>query len=398
MVVYSMVHPEVMTIDGLAEYLRLPQSTLNQLAREGSLPGKKVGGQWQFQREAVDLWLGVSAEDRHHQNQYVGVEATAGLIETFDLDEHVSLVAPFDVQRSQITAGRFHSKFSYVRMPGMVVYEDRWLRQSETYGTTHDDLIMIGTNVNWQRSRIDWCGRAVDHRRFACSAPGAEMDFSTPDLDHHAVMLVQPDLVARSLGQDTVDLLCGRRHVDFRAADGLRLIATITGLVQKYTTSPELLNDPREVTAMESRLLDVLGACIDGREPNDRPERAAYRNASVRRAVEYVKCSPGPVTTQELVVALGVSRRTLEYGFRDVYSLSPAEYLRLHRLNCAHLELADADPHSKTVFDIALNWGFSHPGRFSVAYRKQFGEAPSAVLRRARLSPAARFFDLFPAG
>ena len=52
--------PEVMTITEVAEYLRLPQSTLVQLAGEGAIPGMKVGGHWRFHRDAVDQWLGVS--------------------------------------------------------------------------------------------------------------------------------------------------------------------------------------------------------------------------------------------------------------------------------------------------------------------------------------------------
>jgi len=43
---------------------------------------------------------------------------------------------------------------------------------------------------------------------------------------------------------------------------------------------------------------------------------------------------------------------------------------------------ADAE---ETVTAIALKWGFSHIGRFSIAYRERFGESPSqTVLRRRR--------------
>jgi excisionase family DNA binding protein len=49
-----MKFPEVMTMSELAQYLRLAQSTLYQLAREGAIPGVKVGRHWRFHREAVD--------------------------------------------------------------------------------------------------------------------------------------------------------------------------------------------------------------------------------------------------------------------------------------------------------------------------------------------------------
>lgn len=51
---------DVLTIDQLADYLQIPKSTLYKLVQEGKVPGKKVGRQWRFHREAVDIWLAES--------------------------------------------------------------------------------------------------------------------------------------------------------------------------------------------------------------------------------------------------------------------------------------------------------------------------------------------------
>ena len=47
----------VMTIDELAVYLKTAKSTLYKVIQEDRLPGRKVGRQWRFLREAVDAWL-----------------------------------------------------------------------------------------------------------------------------------------------------------------------------------------------------------------------------------------------------------------------------------------------------------------------------------------------------
>ncbi len=50
--------PDVMTLNEVAEYLRVPRSTLYKLAQEGRIPAQKVGRQWRFRRVVVDHWLG----------------------------------------------------------------------------------------------------------------------------------------------------------------------------------------------------------------------------------------------------------------------------------------------------------------------------------------------------
>ena len=48
---------DVMNIDDLAEYLKLPKPTVYKLAQSGELPGKKAGRQWRFHKDAIDRWL-----------------------------------------------------------------------------------------------------------------------------------------------------------------------------------------------------------------------------------------------------------------------------------------------------------------------------------------------------
>ena len=47
----------VMTIDDLAEYLKLSKSTLYKLCQAGKIPGQKVGRHWRFRKETIDKWL-----------------------------------------------------------------------------------------------------------------------------------------------------------------------------------------------------------------------------------------------------------------------------------------------------------------------------------------------------
>lgn len=48
---------DVLTIEDLSAYLKIPRSTLYKLVREGKIPSQKVGRHWRFRREAINQWL-----------------------------------------------------------------------------------------------------------------------------------------------------------------------------------------------------------------------------------------------------------------------------------------------------------------------------------------------------
>ena len=47
----------VLSIDEVADYLKIPKSTVYKLAQEGKIPGQKVGRHWRFRRKTIDAWL-----------------------------------------------------------------------------------------------------------------------------------------------------------------------------------------------------------------------------------------------------------------------------------------------------------------------------------------------------
>jgi excisionase family DNA binding protein len=50
---------EIMTPHEAAEYLNLNVRTIYRLAKNGKLPGYKVGRSWKFSKDALDKWLSV---------------------------------------------------------------------------------------------------------------------------------------------------------------------------------------------------------------------------------------------------------------------------------------------------------------------------------------------------
>lgn len=59
--------PDVLNVDEVAAYLRIPRSSIYKLAKRGALPCQKVGRQWRFSRKAIDAWLAKVGGE--HDNQ-----------------------------------------------------------------------------------------------------------------------------------------------------------------------------------------------------------------------------------------------------------------------------------------------------------------------------------------
>jgi len=103
---------------------------------------------------------------------------------------------------------------------------------------------------------------------------------------------------------------------------------------------------------------------------------------SVRRALEAMHADLGREwTVPDLAAVAGVSGRTLQRLFRCFLGKTPHAALSDIRFERARRELLQGSPDAK-VMDVALGCGFAHCGRFSIEYRRRYGETPSRTLRR----------------
>lgn len=110
---------------------------------------------------------------------------------------------------------------------------------------------------------------------------------------------------------------------------------------------------------------------------------SAATTRQLRRARGFMHANLAePITLSQISEAAGCSIRSLQLAFRDRFNCSPMQYMRDERLRMAHY-LLQTEPAGSLVSQIAYDVGFSHLGRFAVAYRKMFGQSPSTTLPRS---------------
>jgi AraC-like DNA-binding protein len=90
-----------------------------------------------------------------------------------------------------------------------------------------------------------------------------------------------------------------------------------------------------------------------------------------------------PITVGRLCEVAGVGERALCKVFEARRGTSPMRFVTERRLAAARARLATAGA-ARDVTEVAIELGFTHLGRFAIAYREAFGESPSETLRRRR--------------
>jgi len=118
------------------------------------------------------------------------------------------------------------------------------------------------------------------------------------------------------------------------------------------------------------------GVLRQGEEP-----RANYSVLQAKKAEEFILDNlRKPLSISEVCQMTGTTKRTLHRGFKERYSVSPALFIKIMRLNAVRNELRQRRDR-RHISQIATSWGFDHLSYFSRDYLRFFGERPSHTSR-----------------
>jgi AraC-like DNA-binding protein len=132
---------------------------------------------------------------------------------------------------------------------------------------------------------------------------------------------------------------------------------------------------------------DLLLYTLLRSQPNNYSTRLARPANSpvprtIRCAEEFIRSRAGqPIALYEVAEAAGCTVRSLQLGFRQFRDTTPAAAIRQVRLEAVRQILAFGES-ARTVTDVAYQYGFTNPGRFSGLYKQMFDVSPADDLRR----------------
>lgn len=314
---------------------------------------------------------------------------TRFVVDGFDADALLGVVRDTRFEQRLLAAGHFRACLQRLVFPEFSLDSGAYTLPIFASGSFAQGMIALALAISCERPM--WAnGRLVEVGQVMVFAEDSELNVRpSPGGWQWAVLLIPREVLQREavlrVGRELRLPRTGwqTRPAPPPAAEGVRH-AVFKAL--EAAAAWDGVITPAQMAAQASLL---LGAFVEAVSAGDAgPARrldgwgsARHRDALVRRAEDYLKAHlERPFDSRALALALGVGERQIERLFRDAYGHGPCHWHQLARLNRARTALLHADERG-TVTDIALRFGFSHLGRFSILYRHVFGECPKDTLR-----------------
>ena len=290
-------------------------------------------------------------------------------------------MAGWDLDWRQIDRGALDASFLRVATPDASVRHFEFNRRFLQRGSSPAGMLTFGL-LGESVGNLDWCrGLVPSDDLLVFSAGGDYESVSKPGFNGHTLSFSEEHLdnVAADL-ELPVDFNAYRRG-GFSLQIGPSAAADLRRHLQHFE---QIVNDGQDHPG-SGRVRSELENEIPARlvrllttNPRTTPLRIdGSRAKAVQKARDYIEAHADLVPSiQDICRVAGVSRRTLNYAFRELIGVPPKQYLQATRLDCVRKELHRKGP-SAAIADIANAWGFWHMGQFAADYRRQFGELPS---------------------
>ena len=152
-----------------------------------------------------------------------------------------------------------------------------------------------------------------------------------------------------------------------------------------YQAMASFMENPEDTLFLEAKALELVAlqlkqlAYLTGKAPQQqtvehRAEKICFACEILRKEME------NPPRLLSLARRVGLNHNHLIQGFREMFGLSPFEYLRVIRLETARDLIAR---HECSVSEAAYNVGYASLSHFTKTFRKEFGINPKACAKGA---------------
>ena len=285
----------------------------------------------------------------------------------------------------KLAGGSYQADLSLCMLDGVTVMENQVNHQVLYQGAT--DMTNYIFAIYSAQSEIVVNGYQLGAKQLYLLCPNELFVASCPDDYHGHGLMISKGEMCKLLGADKLrfidsnseNIRTGRielnrlNYFKSKVANLARFI-----LINHQDLPLTVIHDVRE------SLLDAVFCLFNHVETTSKPSLFNKRLTIVNRANEFLQSIDNiNITIDELARQCFCSRRTLEYAFRQVTTLSPNRYLkikRMYQIRARFIGLSLGEIHL-----VLSEFGVVNQGRFSKDYWSIFGEYPKETLQKIHL-------------
>jgi AraC-like DNA-binding protein len=310
----------------------------------------------------------------------------AHFVRSDDPDEVTSLIVPYDGYHSRVLHGTGRYGFESAFLTGRQVRVG-WARTALAHavrGSLRDACIQVSMDTvnhySFGRQRLE-----VAPGTLTFIGPGSGFTRKSNAGSMFAMDVDGAALAAEAQARRPGAALDWARYpqcLNLLRPEKRALVSVVADIVLALGAK----RGPAQRTQCEGRLLSLLAGMLLPSSTFIRTEGVAAQRLADLEA--WIDAHLGEqITFGRLCEAAGVGDRSLHLAFQARRGMSPMRFVTERRLAAALVRLSKSEP-GEDVTRIATELGFSHLGRFAIAYREAYGELPSQTLRRVRVAAA----------
>ena len=244
----------------------------------------------------------------------------------------------------------------------------------------HFQIVMRG-NCHWRFSDTEM---VLNPGQALMMNPGEKIDL-TYSADCEKLIVKIPEKIIRHTCVEFIGsvpksgVLFERKAVDLRQSRAF--LSCVESVFYEASEESELnfagLSETHREFLVRKLLNTFQSNLTDGSHP-----KATQEERLMKRVLDHIEANIREnLTVEELAMVAGTSVRRLYSLFANRLATTPKLLIKQRRLAAIHRELKN-NPAIRNVTEAALEYSFTHLGRFSSDYKKAYGELPSETLKR----------------
>lgn len=284
------------------------------------------------------------------------------------------------VEYRQIQPGRLTTRTAFSECADVSLLEEQFNRRIEIVGRSPSDCVSIVALINGENHWVN--GLTLDTRSVLLIEPGTEIHAVTGE-DTHSISMTVLTARLRRIRSDILESGTSRgRGRSILVSLGPKVADILRRLMHKGIHQSRSSSSQVEIASNLAAIVSTLVETRIGYPENSSRIRTDESLRTIKCALEFIEANlSSPIAMDSICKNCAASCSKLERTFRRELAISPTQYILARRLDAVNRALKVPQSGKDTIGRIAMDFGFTHLGRFASDYRKHFGELPSETSR-----------------